>query len=111
MKSGPWFRERCRFSRSVAMAIGAIPPMGHWFSDGVARGILAFEDESHAGPRAVGPQRPLDRSQRAVEQEVLDPVVVVEELEVPHGGESAARVRVQRRSTVRREGQAVRLAE
>ena len=97
---------------AVAMVIGVIlSSRVRQSSDGVTGGVLSLEFEAQARARQVGPQRAADRRQRAVEEHVLDPVVVVEIFEVAEARQRAGRVGVQRRGAVGRQRQRARFAE
>src|SRR3954454_5476231 len=56
----------------------------HWSSNGVPLGIFSFELQSQARPGQVGPQAAALRCRSAVEEHVLDPVMIVEILQVAH---------------------------
>ena len=109
MKSGPFTSLRCRCSgrgrgrhrrRSSFRSMLAA-------SDGVSGGVLALEFQAQPGREQVGPQRARRSGvERAVEEHVLDPVVVVEVFQVAEVRQGAGRVGVQRRGAVGRKRQA-----
>ena len=114
MKRGPGTSLRCRWIVVVAVAMVIAVVLSLFVSapsDGVAGGVLSLELEAQAGAGQVGPQRAPNRRQRAVEEQVLDPVVVVEILQVAETRQGAAGVGVQRGRAVGRQRQRAGLAE
>ena len=93
----------------VALSSSMRYPLGR--SVLVARRVLALELEPVARTREVGAEHAALGARSPVEQQLLDPDVVVELLEVPQARRGAADVQVQRRSAVRRERQRVRVAQ
>src|SRR5688572_32450592 len=78
---------------------------------GIPAGVGAFELDAEAWTRHVWLQRAVDRFRDAVEEQVLDTLVIVKVFEVPHSPECAAGMQVQRGCRVRGERKVVCVTE
>ena len=83
---------------AVAMAIVLVLSSDSRSSDGVAGGVLRLNSRPRPGRDRSGRNAPPTGVERAVEEHVLDPVVVVEILQVAEVRQGAGRVDVQRRA-------------